>query len=145
MSITSVASDCLDEDEELGVDEAMFEPLYENAGITVCGAFYALMEFKRSCRLPFTAIDMLLQLLQLLCPPNNKLPQSVYKFRKFFEQYSSSHKKQQFCSKCDTEFKENESQCDHPFTEPNTLISFDPTNAMRRVLKHKLCTNKGIV
>ena len=31
----------------------MFEPLYEGAHITVCGAYCALMELKRVCRLPF--------------------------------------------------------------------------------------------
>ena len=30
------------------------------------------------CRLPFTAIAMLLQLLQLICPADNKLSQSLY-------------------------------------------------------------------
>ena len=46
----------------------MFETLYQGAHITVCGAYCALMELKRVCRLPFSAIAMLLQILQLLCP-----------------------------------------------------------------------------
>ena len=43
-----------------------------------------IMEFKRFCRLPFSAIEKLLQLLQLLCPPNNILPQNLYEAKKFF-------------------------------------------------------------
>ena len=106
----------------------MFEPLFDNASITVCGAYCAIMEFKRACRLPFTTIDMLLKLLQLLCPPNNHLPQSIYKFKTFFEKFSSSHQKQQFCSDCKTEFRENQSKCDNlscRHVEPSTLISFN--------------------
>ena len=61
----------------------MFKPLFDGAGISVCGAYCAVMEFKRMCRLPFTAIAMLLQ-LQLLCPPDNKLPWSVYVWKKVF-------------------------------------------------------------
>lgn len=132
--------DLPDCDDEVDVDMKMFEPLYDGASITICGAYCALMEFKRACRLPFTTIDMLLQLLQLFCPSNNKLPRSVYKFKKFFEQFASSHQKRQFCSDCVKEF----SKCDNPdcrSTEPNTLISFDPTKAIRRVLKSKSYSN----
>ena len=63
----------------------MFEPIYENAPISLCGAFCAIMEFKRSCNMSFSCIDRLLQLLQLFCPPSNSLPHSVYAIRKFFE------------------------------------------------------------
>ncbi len=131
-------TDSDDLDEELDIDESMFEPLFDNASITVCGAYCAIMEFKRACRLPFTTIDMLLKLLQLLCPPNNHLPQSIYKFKTFFEKFSSSHQKQQFCSDCKTEFRENQSKCDNlscRHVEPSTLISFNPEKAIRRVLK----------
>ena len=61
----------LDSDDELDVDSSMFEPLYENASITVCGAYCAIMKFKCACRLPFTTIAMLLNILNLLCPPDN--------------------------------------------------------------------------
>lgn len=136
-------TDSDDLDEELAIDEGMFEPLYDNARVTVCGAYCALMEFKRACRLPFTTIAMLLQLLQLLCPPNNSLPQSIYKLRKFFEKFSSPHQKHRFCSDCKTKLKETQSQCDDPscrHIEPSTLIDFDPTKAIRRVLKSKFCS-----
>ena len=48
-------------DDELDVDSSIFEP-----SITVCGAYGAIMEFKRGCWLPFTTIAMLLNLLNLL-------------------------------------------------------------------------------
>ncbi len=58
--------------------EGMFEPLYHGAKITVCGAFCAIMHFKCISGCSFSAVVQLLQLLQLLCPFDNKLPQSVY-------------------------------------------------------------------
>lgn len=137
----TVCSD--DEDEELDIDKKMFEPLYKNASITVCGAYCAIMEFKRACRLPFTTIKMLLQLLQLLCPPSSALPQSMHRFRKFFKKFSSSHQKRLYCSDCNKEFKENQSHCEDPSCHhkgPSTLISFDPDKAIRRVLKSKFGT-----
>ena len=39
------------------IDDKMFDPLYENANITLCGTYCALMEYKRACHLPFTAIE----------------------------------------------------------------------------------------
>ena len=51
---------------EVEIEEDMFKPLYDGAGIYVCGAYCAILEFKRACRLPFTAVSMLLQLLQAL-------------------------------------------------------------------------------
>ena len=58
---------------EVQIEEDMFKSLFDGAGISMCGAYCAIMEFKRMCRIPFTAIAALLQLLQLLCPPDNKL------------------------------------------------------------------------
>lgn len=81
-------SDSEDEDKEMELEDHMIRPIYENANITLCGAYCAIMEFKRACRLPFTAIAMLLQLLQLLCPKDNTLPKSVYVFKKFFQRFS---------------------------------------------------------
>ena len=124
----------LDSDDELDVDSSMFQPLYENASITVCGAYCAIMEFKRACRLPFTTIAMLLNLLNLLCPPDNHLPQSLYKFKQFFEKFSSFYEKDQFCSDCLAQYRKHQSRCDNTScrrTEPSTMISFNPTKAIR--------------
>lgn len=82
----------LDSDEDLDTDNEMFERLYENATIRVYEIYCAIMELKRACRLSFATIAMLLNLLQLLCPQNTRLPHSLYKFKKFFESFSSFHK-----------------------------------------------------
>ena len=87
-------------DESMEVDSNLFEPLYDGANITVCGAYCVIMEFKRVCKLPFSAI---LMLLQLLCPPGNKLPQSIYTLKKFFQKHSSQHKRKLFCPECHSE------------------------------------------
>ena len=83
---------------EVEIEEDMFKPLYDGAGISVCGAYCAIMEFKRACRLPFTAVSMLLQLLQLLCPAD-KLPRSLC-VEKFFQRHSSKHTKLKYCCHC---------------------------------------------
>ena len=69
-----------EEEDEMKLDDELLGPVYDGSKVTVLGAYCAIMEFKRACRLPFTAIAMLLQLLQLLCPSVNKLPRSVYVF-----------------------------------------------------------------
>ena len=89
----------------------MFKPLYNGAGISVCGAYCAIMEFKRVCRLPFTAIAMLLQLLQLICPADNKLPRSVYVWKKFFQRRSSKYTKLRFCCHCDQQLGVDDKKC----------------------------------
>ena len=82
MSPTSYSSD--DEDEDVLIDNEFWEPVYEGANISTVGAYCAIMEFKRACRLSFSTIAMLLQLLQLLCPSHNKLFKSIYTFKKSF-------------------------------------------------------------
>ena len=120
----------------------MFKPLYNGAGISVCGAYCAIMEFKRVCRLPFTAIAMLLQLLQLICPADNKLPRSVYVWKKFFQRRSSKYTKLRFCCHCDQQLgvddkKCSGADCQEVNLEPNTLIVLKPDKAIRRIFRRK--------
>ncbi|SMN01743.1 hypothetical protein SPONN_10 [uncultured Candidatus Thioglobus sp.] len=139
-------SDEGDSDDEMELEKWMLKPIYENADITLCGAYCAIMEFKRACHVPFTAIKMLLQLLQLLCPKENTLPQSVHLFKKFFKRYASKFQRRQFCPDCKVEFREDQKQCGNSTcsrSEPNTLISFDPRKAIKRVLKSKLPCNSA--
>ena len=124
-------------DENMEIDENMFEPLYDGASITVCGAYCAIMEFKRVCRLPFTAIVMLLQLLQLLCPPANKLPRSVYVQKRFFRKYSSSHTTQRFCPECRTELEVNQHKCTNfgcQGKETDYLITLKPDRSIQTIV-----------
>ena len=128
-----------DADESMEVDD-MFEPLYDGANITVCGAYCAIMEFKRVCRLPFSAIFMLLKLLQLLCPSGNKLPQSVYLLKKFFQKHSSQHKKRLYCPECNTELRGNQQKCTNAGCqgkEPNYLITMKPDRTIKNILRSK--------
>ena len=114
----------------------MFEPIYEGARITVCGAYCAIMEFKRVCRLHFTAIAMFLQILQLLCPAGNKLPRTVFILKKFFQKYSSKSRKMRFCGSCNQKLRSSQRKCSNPDcqSEPSTLIILRPDKAIRRVL-----------
>ena len=129
-----------DADESMEVDFNLFEPLYDGANITVCGAYCAIMEFKRACKLPFSVILMLLQLLQLLCPPGSKLPQSIYILKKFFQKHSSRHKRRLFCPDCHTELTGKQQKCTNAECqgkEPNYLITL---RAISNILRSKLMT-----
>ena len=124
-------------DENMETNENMFEPLYDGASITVCGAYCAIMEFKHVCRLPFTAIVMLLQLLQLLCPPANKLPRSVYVQKRFFRKYLSSHTTQRFCPECRTELEVNQRKCTNfgcQGKETDYLITLKPDRSIQTIV-----------
>ena len=123
------------------LNDELFEPIYENAKITLCGAYCAIMEFKRVCRLPFSSLAMLLQLLQMLCPPGNNLPRTVYAFKKIFCKASPSKETHCFCADCNVQFREGQKFCDNTACrkrESSKLIHFDITGAMKRVLLSKL-------
>ena len=124
----------------------MFRPLFDGAGISVCGAYCAIMEFKRVYRLPFTAIAMLLQLLQLLCPADNKLPQSVYVWKKFFQRQSSKYTKLRYCCHCNQQLSTSDKKCSgadcqEVNQEPNTLIVLRPDKAIRRIFLREYTKN----
>lgn len=78
----------------------LFQPLYPKSDISVCAALCAIMYFCSNNRLSFTATAQLLQLLQLICPSPNKIPTSLFKFKKFFQQFQVSYEHQQFCMDC---------------------------------------------
>ena len=116
ISIGSEPEDC-DYDDE--IEASMFNPIYKDANISLVGAYCAILEFKRSCRVPFTTIHL---------------------FKKFFLRYTSPYEKRQFCSTCNKEYKKGQKWCDNATcirSEPNTLISYNPRRALRRVLKSK--------
>ena len=81
-------------------DPQIFAPLYPGAAITLCGALCAIMQFCTSNKLSFTAIGELLKLLTLLCPHPNLLPNSFYKFKKFFQQFHPIHHHHEICVQC---------------------------------------------
>ena len=54
----------------------LFEPLYQGADITVCGAYCCIMQSATTNKLTYTAISELVKLLHLIYPPQNKLPSS---------------------------------------------------------------------
>ena len=121
-------SDCdaqSDPELDVQIDQDIFEPVYPGASITVCGAYCAIMEFKRVCRLPCTAITMLLQLLQLLCPIQNKLPRSVYMLNIHVFSNTEVHTQRLFCGTCNKEFQQGQKRgpdANCPQQERNTLV-----------------------
>lgn len=79
------------------------EPLYNGANISVCATYCAIMEFSSSAHLPYSSTEKLLTLLQLLCPPDSKLPSSIYKLKQFFRSFSTEYQKTEICSGCGQE------------------------------------------
>ena len=100
-----------DQAEEASLPPHLFDPLYPAAEIIVCGALCAAMQFCISNQLTFTSISELLKLLAILLhvPSENLLPTSLYKFKKFFQQFSSIHDHKLICLKC----KEANCSCEH--------------------------------
>ncbi len=129
------ASDSGIPDDDICVSESVFEPLYEGADITVCGTFCAIMEYKRACRLPFTAIEKLLDLLKLVCPPNNGLPRSVHVLKSFFQKYSTKETKRKFCPECSCEMDGDVECCTSCHGKDfNYLYILKPERAIRNIV-----------
>ena len=80
--------------------ENMFEPIYSDATISLCGAVCAIIHFSTSNKISYTAISQLLKLLQLLIPAPNSLPTTVYQLKRFFKQYKLQYKIRKHCSEC---------------------------------------------
>jgi hypothetical protein len=97
--------------DDITINKALFEPLYDGAGITICGAYCAIMEFKRECKLPFTTIRKLLELLKLLCPFGSSLPKSVDILKSFFQKHSTTPQTRRFCPDCSNELTASEEKC----------------------------------
>ena len=60
-----------------------FEPLYPDANITKCGAYYSIMLYALKFTLSNKAIHGLTILLHLFCPSPNSLPKSEYRLKHF--------------------------------------------------------------
>ena len=82
------------------IGDIFLQPVYSDANITVCGAYCSIMQYVTANKLTYAAIEGLLKLLQVLCPCPNSLPTTLYKFKRFFQQYSSGFEQQRVCRKC---------------------------------------------
>lgn len=126
--------------DDFKVSDSLFQPLYEGARITICGTYCAIMEFKRDCKLPFTAIDKLLQLLQLLCPSGSSLPRSVHVLKSFFQKYTQEPRKQRFCPECRNELLPNEDRCMRDSCQgqhPDYLYTMTPERRICHIISSK--------
>ncbi len=95
---TSPSISCMADQKES--KKGSFTPLYEGAMISLCAAMCAIMKFSTRNKLTYKAMSDLLQLLHILLPTPSLLPQSFYKFKKFFHQFSQQHDYTSLCSKC---------------------------------------------
>lgn len=101
-SISDFRTDSEDEeqtDPDLAIT-SLYQPLYNGAEITICGAICAIMQFCTTYKLSYSAISGLLKLLIVLCPTPNHLPKSFYMLKKFFEQFQSNYEHSKYCVNC---------------------------------------------
>ena len=137
-SIRSTSSSESDESDD-DPDSDFSRLIYPSASVTVLGAYCAIMELKRACRLPWSAIVMVLQLLQLLCPAGNLLPRTKHKLSTFSRRYMSEHFRQNYCQTCMSELQGNQkcSSNECPSGEPNSLIYIKPDDPLKRTISGK--------
>lgn len=112
-----------------------FSPIYPGATITLCAALCAIMQFASSNRLSYAAIGQLLQLLQLLCPKDNNLPTTLYRFRSFFKKFASKHVHTQVCGKC--ELQVQQCQCAEGDEKLGRLVTVSILKPLRTILSSK--------
>ena len=82
------------------IPESSFEPLYNGSTVTVCGAYFCIMKYAKIAKLPYKAIEELLNLLQVICPSSNKLPKSLHQLKKFFHKFTAPYTCSKVCSEC---------------------------------------------
>ena len=103
------------------------------------------MQYASANKLTYTAIEELLKLLQILCPSPNSLPTTLYRFKKFFQQYNSGFEQQHVCSKCFAFLDKGEScticvDADNPVHNPEMpglLVCTTFQKALQTVLSSK--------
>ncbi len=86
----------------------MMDKIYPGSTVSVLSGYCLLMEFKRLCKVSFSTMVVLLNLLQLLCPANNLLPTTKYQLLKFVKKSTSLHSKIDFCRSCSAVIKKEE-------------------------------------
>ena len=70
------------------------------------------MQYAISNKVPYTAIDGLLKLLQVLCPKPNLLPKSFYKVKMFFKQFNTNTILKKVCCKSSSIVEDGLNVCD---------------------------------
>ncbi len=89
------------------------------------------MQYCINNKLSYQAIEDLLKLLGILCPPDNLLPKTFYKFKKFFQQFQGDHDLQQICMKC----KEKTCSCySHESSDIAHLVHVDIHKPLRTII-----------
>ena len=123
--------------DENPISNDMFVPLYPGAAITICAAYCAIMTYATTNKLSYSAIETLLKLLHLLCPSSHQLPSSLYKLKKFFQQYTSSYEKKRICPSCHHVLKEGET-CPRSHGQTGHMIQVPIEKALKSVVLSKL-------
>lgn len=122
------------------IDDELFEPVYLNSTVTVCGAYFSIMHFASKNKLSYTAIDDLLDLLRLFCPEPNAIPSSIYMFKKFFKKFSGGYTKQSYCMDCKTMFEGKScttQNCCNSSGEKGHLIQIPMKKALQAIVSSK--------
>ena len=123
--------------EEDSIPSSMRKPLYPGAAVTVCAAYCAIMIYAISNKLSYTSIESLLKLLRLLCPSSSQLPSSLYKLKKFFQQFTPNYTKQRICPQCERVLRKGEF-CPASHGKCGHLIKVPMEKALTTIIRSKL-------
>ena len=102
------------------------------------------MTFCTANKLSYTAIAELIKLLLLLCPLNSLIPTSLYKFKKFFQQFNPIHDHNKICLKC----YPNACSCEEvSYSDTGHIVNLDIEKTLKSVISSKcmLVTNIGLM
>jgi len=113
-----------------------FKKIYDGSDLSICAFNCCIMQLATKHSLTYDAISDILDLFSFACPKPNLVPNSLYKFKKFFNQYKNKSSNDIYCTNCH-QLKKN-CGCVNP--SPGHLISICIQKPLESILNGKLIT-----
>ena len=117
---------------ELG-DLQYFRKIYDGSNLSICTFNCCIMQLAIKHSLTYDAIGDLLDLLSFVCPKSNLVPNTLYKFKNFFNQRKNKSSNDIFCTNCH-QLKQS-CGCEDP--SPAHLISLPIEKPLQSILNGK--------
>ena len=118
------------------IPESSFEPLYNGSTVTVCGAYFCIMKYAKIAKLPYKAIEELLNLLQVICPSSNKLPKSLHQLKKFFHKFTAPYTCSKVCSECSSPCH-GTANCENCSSEYGNMIHISIAKSLQTIVSRE--------
>lgn len=102
----------IDEDEE-DMDLNADQPLYDGASINIRESMLLILTLLINHNLTMTCMEDIIRVIQLHCPNQNLVKNSLFKFRKFFnlEEDNDITHKHFYCTTCERELESEDDDC----------------------------------